>query len=272
MRRAKHTLVVVAFTLASCSSQIIPAATPTTDSALLRLYTTTAALPLANELASAYNQRFPSTAFDVTAGNYEAMVETVEEEDDAYLLTTHLPTESPLLGFPVGQDGVAIIVHPENDVLNLTTQEIRDIYQGRITNWFELGGEDRPITVISREDGSGTRAEFDRLVMGDRRTMQSATIAPSSSAMMTSVSREPGAIGYVSMSYLSPAVRAVTVDGVTPVLERVYDNSYPLRSTIFIVGVREPEGAFRAFIGWVQGPEGQAVVARHYAPLLGPAG
>jgi len=270
MRRAKHALVVVAFSLVSCSSQIIPAATPTTNSALLRLYSTTAAHPLANELTSAYNQRFPSIAFDVTAGNYEAMVDDADEDDNAYLLTNHLPTETLLLGFPVGQDGVAVIVHPANDVRRLTTQEIRDIYQGRITNWLELGGEDRPILVVSREGGSGTRAEFDRLVMGDRRTTQAATIAPSSAAMVTSVSREPGAIGYVSMSYLNPTVHAVTVDGVTPTLESVFDNSYPLRSTLFIAGVREPEGDFRAFVGWVQSPEGQAIIARSYAPLVGP--
>lgn len=270
MRRAKHTLVVVAFTLASCSSQIVPAATPTTNSALLRLYTTTAALPLANELASNYNQRFPSIAFDVTAGNYEASVEEVADDDTAYLLTNHLPTESPLLGYPVGQDGIAVIVHPDNDALSLTTEEIRNIYQGRVTNWLELGGEDRSITLVSREGGSGTRAEFDRLVMGDRRTSRAATIAPSSAAMVMSVSREPGAIGYVSMSYLNPTVRAVTIDGVAPTLENVADNSYPLRSTLFIVGLREPQGDFRAFIGWVQGPEGQAVVARHYAALAAP--
>ena len=88
--------------------------------------------------------------------------------------------------------------------------------------------------------------------------------------MVTSVGREPSAIGYVSMSYLNPTVRAVSVDDVAPTLENVAGNSYPLRSTLFIVGAREPEGDFRAFIGWVQSPEGQAIVARNYAALLGP--
>lgn len=270
MRRAKHTLVVAAITLASCTSQIIPAATPTTNSALLRLVSTTATLPLANELTATYNQRFPSIAFDVSAGNYESTVDEVVEDDTAYLLTNHLPTESPLLAFPVGQDAIAVIVHPDNAVHRLTTHEIRDIYQGRITNWLELGGEDRAITVVSREGGSGTRAEFDRLVMGDRRTTRAALIAPSSAAMVTSVGRELGAIGYVSIGYLSPNVRAVAVDGVEPTLDRVRDNAYPLRSTLFIVGAREPEGDMRAFVGWVQGPEGQAVVSRLYAPLTAP--
>src|SRR5690606_25875968 len=71
MGRAKRALVAFAFTLVSCSSQIVPAATPTINTALLRLYTTTAVLPLANELTSAYSKRFPMLAFDITSGNYE---------------------------------------------------------------------------------------------------------------------------------------------------------------------------------------------------------
>lgn len=267
MGRAKRTLVVFAFTLVSCSSQIVPAATPTTNTALLRLYATSAALPLANELTSAYSQRFPTLAFDLTSGNYDAMVEQVERDDQAYLMTNHLPTESLLLGFPIAQDGIAVIVHPDNDVAGLTTEQIRGLYQGRIRNWSEVGGAAENVTLISRENGSGTRAEFDRLVMGDRRTSPSALIAPSSAAMMTSVSRDPHAIGYVSMSYLNPSVRAVSVDDIAPTLERVADNSYPLRSTVFIVGQREPEGNFRGFIGWAQSPEGQAIVTRSYAAL-----
>ncbi|MFO7321867.1 MAG: phosphate ABC transporter substrate-binding protein [Chloroflexota bacterium] len=270
MGRAKRTLVAFAFTLVSCSSQIVPAATPTINTALLRLYTTTAVLPLANELTSAYSKRFPMLAFDITSGNYEAMVEQVERDAEAYLMTNHLPTESPLLGFPIGQDGIAIIVHPDNDITGLTTEQIRSLYQGRVSNWRDVGGPDRDVTLISRENGSGSRAEFDRLIMGDRRTSPTALIAPSSAAMVTSVSRDPNAIGYVSMSYLGPTVRAVAVDGVAPTLENVANNSYPLRSTIFIVGQREPEGDFRSFIGWVQSPEGQTVVTRSHAALAEP--
>jgi phosphate transport system substrate-binding protein len=270
MGPAKRTLAIVAFTLVSCSSQIVPAATPTTNTTLLRLYTATATIPLANELAAVYSQWFPTIAFDVTSGNYEAMVEQVMQDQDAYLISNHLPADSSLLGFPIGQDGIAVLVHPDNTVSGLTTEQLRTIYQGRISNWLELGGEDVPIVVISREDGSGTRAEFERLVMGDRQTTRLAQIAPSSAAMFTSVSRMSGAIGYVSMSYLNPSVRTVAVDGMLPTVETVFDNTYPLRSTLFIIGQREPEGNYRAFIGWVQSPDGQAIVAHSYAPVVQP--
>lgn len=269
MGPARRTLAIVAFTLASCSSQIVPAATPTTNTALLRLYATTAALPLAHELTTSYSQRFPNVAFDIVPGNYDSIVAQIDDDPDAYFVSNHLPTESPLLGYPIGQDGIAVIVHPDNDITGLTTSQIRDIYQGRVTDWNALGGRGE-ITVFSREDGSGTRAEFERLVMGERQTTRSARLAPSSAAMVASIAQTPGGIGYVSMSYLNETVRSIAVDEIEPLPETLADNSYPLRSTLFIIGSREPEGLYRAFIGWVQSPEGQAVVARSYAPLLAP--
>jgi phosphate transport system substrate-binding protein len=194
-----------------------------------------------------------------------------------FFLTNHLPPEesTPVVAFPIGQDGIAVIVHPENDVESLTTAQLRDIYQGWTGNWSEVGGVDRPITVFSREDGSGTRAEFESLVMGDRRTTRTAQLVPSSAAAMTAVAREPGGIGYVSMSYLDERVRALPINDVQPTAENVLNSTYPLRSFLYIVGLREPDGSepddahYRAFIGWVQSAEGQAVVARRYAPLPG---
>lgn len=269
MGRARKTLVVVAFTLVSCSSQVVPAATPTSNSALLRVYATTSVIPLANELTIAYSQIAPNITFDIATGNYDAIVEQVINSDEpAYFISNHLPSDSTLWAAPIGQDGIAVIVNRRNPVTQITTEQLRDIFQGRVANWRELGGLNQAITVISREDGSGTRAEFERLVMGTRRTTRSAQIAPSSAAMVTSVASLSGGIGYVSMSYLSDQVQPLIVNGITPTLDMVTDNSYPLRSTLFIIGMDEPFDDYRGFIGWVQSPDGQVIVARRHAPLL----
>jgi phosphate transport system substrate-binding protein len=106
--------------------------------------------------------------------------------------------------------------------------------------------------------------------MGARQTTQSAQVAPSSAAMVEGISKTKGAIGYVSMSYLDDRVQALTIDDAAPTLDNVYANIYPLRSTIYVMGMEEPEGDYRSFIYWIQSPEGQAVVAKHYAPLLRP--
>lgn len=271
MHQARRALAIAAFTLVSCSSQVVPASTPTSDAVMLRFYTTGAALPLMSELSRAYTQIKPAVSFDISASNYGGVLRLMEA-DDSYFLTTHLPPveESPFWAAPVAQDGIAIVVHPSNIIEDLTTEQLRRIFQGRITNWSELAGEDAAITVISREDGSGTRAEFERLVMGDRRPTQLAQIAPSHEAVLVSVGRETGSIGYVSMSYLDSTVHAIMIDGAALTPNSVFDNTYPLRSTLFVAGMQEPQDENRAFIAWVQSPEGQAVVARRYAPLYQP--
>lgn len=268
MRRSRRTLVVVAFALASCSTQVLPASTPTTHAVTLRLYSVTATIPLLNDLIRSYSQLQPEVSFDVQASNYAGVIDLLADEPDAYFVTNHLPPEASLLwGAPIGQDGIAIVTHPEAGVTGLSIGALRDIYQGRVTNWAAVGGADLEIVVVSREDGSGTRAEFERLVMGDRRTTRTALVAPSSAAMLETVAREAGSIGYVSMGYTDDRVRVLAIDDVTLTPQTVHANLYPLRATLFIAGLREPEGALRAFIAWVQSPGGQAAVGRKYAAL-----
>lgn len=267
MGRTRRALAIVAFTLVSCSNQVLPASTPTSDAIVLRLYATTPTIPLATELTRSYTQAYPSVSFEITTGNYAAMIDAMLREQKAYMMTNYLPLESLAWAAPIGQDGIAILVHPDNALGGLTTEQVRGIYQGRIANWADVGGTDLEITVISREEGSGTRAEFERQVMGSRRTTRTAEIAPSSEAVVVSVGRKPGSIGYVSMSYVDSSVRAITLDEVEPTLASVADNTYPLRATLFIGGHAEPEDEYRAFIAWVQSPTGQVIVARHYAAL-----
>ncbi len=247
-----------------------------THGTALRLYATTPTIPLIHNLTTAYTRLNPSISFDVTTGDYKTVVQEVLRNESAYLISTHLDKDSLLWAAPIAQDGIAIIVHPDNDISELTTAELRNIYQGWIDSWDDLGGHDGEMVVVSREDGSGTRAEFESLIMGARRTTPTAQIAPSSEAMVLSVAREPESIGYVSMSSVDERVRALTLDGAAPTLENVYDNIYPLRSIVYIAGQREPsaddeiERHYRAFIAWVQSPDGQALVEQGYAPLLRP--
>ncbi|MCC6803227.1 MAG: substrate-binding domain-containing protein [Anaerolineae bacterium] len=274
MGRASRTLAAVAFTLVSCSTQIIPAATPTTNVTALRLYATTSTIPLVRVLTTHYSRLNPSISFEISTGDYGAMVREVMRDESAYLITNHLDDDSPLWAAPIGQDGIAVIVHPDNNLARLTTAQVRLIYQGWTERWSDVGGRGGDILVISRENGSGTRAEFEGLIMGARRTTPIAQIAPSSEAVVASVARQPDSIGYVSMSYLNDSVRALALDGAAPTLDNVYDNVYPLRSIVYVAGQHEPsaddplEQHYRAFIGWIQSQDGQTLVGREYAPLL----
>lgn len=273
MRRTKRTLAIVAFTLVSCSTPILPASTPTSGPVKLRVYATTATLPLLNDLMARYADLHPTITFEIFSGNFDTTFEHLMADDEpSYLITNHLPdeaiTDAPTLAWPIGQDGIAVIVHPDNPVSELTTDQLRSIYLGHLTNWLDVGGDDDDLTILSREDGSGTRAEFERLVMGERLTTLAAQMAPSSEALVSMVANDPGSIGYVSISYLDDSVKALAVDGILPTPGSVYENHYPLRATLFIIGVVEPEATERDFISWVQGVEGQQIVGERYAPLL----
>jgi phosphate transport system substrate-binding protein len=268
----RRTLALMALTLVSCSSPVLPASTPTSDAVVLTISATTATMPLLTDLTQSYAQIAGDIRFEITVSNYRSAAQRAIAENPVYFLTTHLPPpeQSTLWGAPIGQDGIAIIAHRNQPIGNLALAQLRDVFQGRVTSWAQLGGDDLPIVVVSREAGSGTRAEFDRLLMGDRLTVQSARIAPSSDAMMRSVAVTPGSIGYVSMSYLDSSVLALSVEDIAPTPANIQNNTYPLRVSLFFAGPGEPEGPLRMFIAWVQSPEGQIVVARHATPLFQP--
>jgi len=107
-------------------------------------------------------------------------------------------------------------------------------------------------------------------VMGTRRTTGTALTAASTDGVLSLVRETPGALGYISLAAVDSSVRVLAIEGVIPSLMTLADRSYPLRSTVFVIGLAEPEGAARAFIGWLQSPEGQDALKRHHKPVLSP--
>lgn len=279
MGRTKSTLVAVAFALVSCSAQATPAVTPIQQVMTLRVYTTSETTTLLQSLSAAYRQKEPQIAFETISGSFDALAARVLLEQGAYFLSHHLPEDidSPTSSYwaaPIGQDALSIIAHPTNEVLGMTMAQLRDVYSGQITRWDALGGDVGEIAVITPDASAGLRGEFDAAVMGARSIAPAAQIVPNEGAMVRSVAQQVGAVGYVSLSALNESVRTLPIDGVLPTADSVYDNSYPLRTTIYIVGRAEPQEEdypeMRAFIGWVQSLEGQQIVGQHYAPLLRP--
>jgi phosphate transport system substrate-binding protein len=159
------------------------------------------------------------------------------------------------------------VVHPQNAVGGLTLPQARDIFFGRILDWEEIGGIPGEIVVVSREDGSGTREVFEEMVMGEKRVTLTAIVIPSSEAVIEYVARHPTAIGYVSMGYLSPEVKALPVEGVSPTPEDVQSDAYPLTRPLYLLTGQEPAGEAKAFIEFVLSPAGQAVVEQRYSRL-----
>ena len=131
-------------------------------------------------------------------------------------------------------DGIAIIVHPDNAVNDLTLAQISDIYTGKITNWSEFGGADGEIVLIGREAGSGTRDGFESIT-GTKDECQYRQELTSTGDVITTVAGNPNAIGYASLAAVKDTVKALTVDGVAPSEATVQDGTYSVQRPFVLV-------------------------------------
>lgn len=171
-----------------------------------------------------------------------------------------LPEEArDLSSFVVAKDGIAVIVHSKNPVDNLSTNQVRDIFNGNIRNWTEVGGADRPITVVSREAGSGTRSSFEAITGGIRLT-RDAIIQDSNGTVRETVANDESTIGYLSHGLLNEKIKAISIDGYPCTDEAILDGKYPLVRPVFFLTKGEPEGEVKAFIDYVLSPEGQRTI------------
>jgi phosphate transport system substrate-binding protein len=282
MKNARRAVAIAAvFSLISCSARMLPASTPTQDVITLHLFATDNMLPLARELVRAYEEHNPSVTIQIESGPFSQLVDRLLAGEAGFLLTGHLDAagtpRGDLWAAPIAQDGIAIVVHPTNPVTSLTLGQIQQIFAGQLTRWSDVGGLPLEINLYSDAAGSALRAEFDSLVMGTLQMALSARVVTSSQSIVQRISRDASAIGYVPLAFVSPSVRALAIEGVLPSLAALADSSYPLRSFVYLAGLREPDGSqpldmdYRAFIGWVQSLEGQVTVSRLAAPLLSSA-
>ncbi len=272
MRRAAHRGLAVLVTVAAvgCSS-LRPTAAPTLWPSL-RLHTTDVAAPLVRRLAASYNQSGAHIAFETTVSNHAALLRRILNNEIDCFVTTELPISAdlPIWAMPIALVGIVIAVPLSNPLTDVTLSDIRNLYLGGITNWQELGGLDEAVTLISREAGSDIRTEFERLVMGNRRTNPNALLLSSSSAIVSTLRQTAGSVAYLPLMEAAPGLRLLSVEGVAPTLEMIQDNRYPLRSTIYFVSLEEPTGLLRQFIEWAQSQAGQASLSGLAAPIIEP--
>jgi len=160
----------------------------------------------------------------------------------------------------VAKDGIAVVVHPSNIKNYLTTEQIKAIYTGRISNWSELGGQDTKIVVISRDTSSGTYEAFEKLALDKEKVRPDALITASNQAVNLTVAQTPGAIGYLGLGYLTKKVKPVSVDGIKCSKQTVISGQYPLSRPLYMYTNSRPSGIVKQYIDYVLGPEGQKLV------------
>lgn len=156
----------------------------------------------------------------------------------------------------VAMDGIAVIVHPSNNINALTKKQIKDIYTGKISNWSAVGSSGK-IVVVSRDTASGTYEAFNKLALDKARVRPDALLNASNKAVATTVAKTPGAIGYVGLGYVNSDVKAVTVEGIEASKETVLSGEYPLSRPLFMYTNGKPTGVVKQFIDYVLSSEGQ---------------
>jgi phosphate transport system substrate-binding protein len=201
-----------------------------------------------------------------------------DEEIRAMLVVGIEPVE-----FVVAGDAIAIIVNWDNPIDRLTLQQLSDIYSGKINNWSELGGEDRPIVRLSRETNSGTHVYFLeevlRLGQADNRTLFSpdTLLLPSSEGITAEVRDNPNAIGYDGLGYVTHEEKVLTiaVDEHSayyyPSVETVGNHTYPISRELYMYTAGMPSGVEKAYLDWILSAEAQAIVQElGFVPITSP--
>lgn len=160
----------------------------------------------------------------------------------------------------VGLDGIALVVNPANKLEDITLQDLAKVYSGEITNWKELGGDDKAIVVIGREDGSGTRDGFESIVMGDKEPKYAQELE-STGSVINAVATTDGAIGYASLANVDETVKALKVGGVEATEENVKSGAYKVQRPFICATLKGSDNKLvKAYLDFILSEEGQALV------------
>lgn len=160
----------------------------------------------------------------------------------------------------VGLDGIALVVNPVNKLEDITLQDLAKVYSGEITNWKELGGDDKAIVVIGREDGSGTRDGFESIVMGDKEPKYAQELE-STGSVINAVATTDGAIGYASLANVDETVKALKVGGVEATEENVKSGAYEVQRPFICATLKGSDNKLvKAYLDFILSEEGQALV------------
>ena len=220
----------------------------------------------ANALSEAFMEKYPKVTVTAEFVGSGAGIEAVSNGTaDIGNSSRNLKDEEKAKGVAeniVAIDGIAVVVDPANTVEDLTKDQLTNIYDGSVTNWKDVGGNDAPIVVVGREAGSGTRGAFEELLKLEDACKYSNEL-DSTGAVMAKVASTPGSIGYVSLDVLDDTVKAVKLDGAEPTEENIKAGKYFL-SRPFVMATKgeisEQSDLVKALFDFIYSDEGSELV------------
>ena len=236
----------------------------------------TTVAPIVEEAARRFSELYPGFKISVAAiGSGPGIKAVGSGEVDIGMASRDLKEKEleqwpDLKPFRIAMDSIAIVVHPSNPVNGLTLEQVAKIFAGGITNWKEIGGPDKPIHVITREKGSGTRDCFEHAVMKPfgKEISAEAMVQQGNPRVRAAVANDPLSIGYISLGFVDETVKPLKIDGVEPKIENVLKGTYPIRRSLYVITKGDPDPAELMFIGYLLSAEGQRIVKElGYIPL-----
>ena len=266
MRSRVSWYLLGALVLAACSRVETPKVTPIP--VRLRVGADNATLPLMKALARAYQQDNPSWQFTFETGSADVVGGLAKDGAVDVAAVAQLPADAQFKpwAMDLAVDGVAIIVNSANTIAGLSKNDLREVFAGYRNEWAYFGSAGSgSVQVVVREDGEGSRALFDRQIMGDTAATSSAIVMPTPDTVINFVALNPGAIGYIPSGRLTsapqPSVKVLSLDGQTPTVEALASGSYPLHRNLYLIARNEPRGKPRDFVAWLVTDQARTIAA-----------
>ncbi len=284
MKRALISIILLLFLVSGCSSSTASSDTssPTSLSETIENKGSDTIVNLALAWAERYQEIRPEVRLSVTGGGSgTGIAALINGTVDIANASRKIKTEeiesaqangSDPIEFIIARDAIAVIVNLENPVDELTLQQISDIYSGKINNWKDVGGEDRPIVRLSRETNSGTHVYFleEVLRLGEKenKTLFSTDtlLLPSSEGIGAEIRLNPNAIGYDGLGYVTHEMKVIAVAAdpeigyILPSADSVNNGEYPIARDLYMYSNGQPTGVIEEYLAWILSPEAQTIV------------
>ena len=236
----------------------------------LRIDGSTTVLPIAQKAAEVFMKKYPSMKVFVSGSGSGTGIKALMDG------TTDIATSSReakdkeiasakkkhiiLTGHKVALDGIIPIVHPSMKINNITMEQLRSIYNGKIKSWKELGGPNRPITVVSRDTSSGTYEVWEKKVLQKDKVRADALLVASNGQAVQTVAQNKYAIGYIGIGYIEKSVKILKTNGAQASEDTVRSGSWPISRPLYMYTNGTPKGKIAKFINFLLSKEGQKIV------------
>lgn len=243
----------------------------------IKISGSTTVLPIIQKAADQYMAAHANADIQVSGGGSGVGIQAIGAKTVDIGMSSREVTAAEMKKYPafvitpVARDGIAVVVNPANEIQYITLDQIRDIYLGKTSKWTEISGANVPgtnnqIVIIGRDSASGTRTYFDESLLAKKTPAKQMLEKNSNGAVLQTVAQTPGAIGYVSIGFVSRDVKALPIwynadKIVAPGLENVKDQTYPVSRELYVITNGQPSGLTGEFIAYILSADGQKIVA-----------